>query len=55
MMTDKNNDKKRLEDASWRINVWLGECNNKDSINQAFFLYQELRFLDNETQEAHRA
>lgn len=49
MMTENGNDKTRLEDAAWRINVWLGECRSKDSINQAFFLYQELRFLDDET------
>lgn len=49
MMTGNGNDLDRLEDAAWRINVWLGECRNKDSINQAFFLYQELRFLDDET------
>jgi hypothetical protein len=48
-MTENGNDLTRLEHAGDRIDAWLGECTTKDTISMAFFLYQELTFLDDET------
>lgn len=43
------NNLSRLERAGNRIDDWLGEITTKDSISMAFFLHQEMTFLDDET------
>lgn len=48
MSTETGNDIARLKAAKKRINIWLDDCRNTDTIQQTFFLYQELCMIHDE-------